>query len=120
MKSYTQLSEHKQIICDIVSRLYDIEGIDAKHIEEMVWGYFNAAQLSTNGTDDADVIEKFVDGCNRHDLTDLIIDRLFEFHFNIPYDHEKPLGPFVEMDTLKDNLFASLGKILQPKEISHQ
>lgn len=82
MQNYQKLLEHKDIICQILFNLYEVEGMDAAYIAEMVWAYFNVSQMATNGNEDVDLIAKWVDDCNCENITIHAIRNKFEDTFN--------------------------------------
>lgn len=82
------LNQHKQTICDLTNKLFEVEELEAKHISDMLFNYMNATRC-INDADDDELIEKFVDNCNRADLNILIIENEFEEVFNPIEDEEK-------------------------------
>jgi hypothetical protein len=74
------LKQQKQIICDITNRLFEVENIDADIIPNILFTYMNAVGCLTEA-EDLDLIDKFVDSCNRKDLSILLIERLFDKAF---------------------------------------
>lgn len=82
------LNQHKQTICDLTNKLFEVENLDAKHIEDMLYVFMNLTGVVDDKNDD-EVIAKFVDNCNRADLNILIIENEFEEVFNPIEDEEK-------------------------------
>ena len=75
------LTQHKQIICDITNKLFEVENLNAQHIEDFLFAYMNTVGI-IDDTDDLDIIKKFVDNCNRADINILLVEHLFEKAFN--------------------------------------
>lgn len=74
------LTKHKQLICDMTTKLYEVENIEANLIPSMLFAYMNAVGC-INDTDDFDLIDKFADSCNREDISILLVERLFDKAF---------------------------------------
>lgn len=74
------LKQHKQIICDITNKLFEVENIDADIIPSILFTYMNAVNCLTEA-EDLDLIDKFVDNCNRADISILLVERLFDETF---------------------------------------
>jgi hypothetical protein len=81
------LKQQKQIICEITNRLFEVENIDADTIPNILFQFMNAVGC-INDTDDLDLIDKFVDSCNRKDLSILLIERLFDKAF---FEQKEPI-----------------------------
>lgn len=75
------LTNHKQLICDITNKLFEVENIDADIIPNILFTYMNAVNCLTEA-EDLDLIDKFVDSCNRKDLSILLVEQLFDKAFN--------------------------------------
>ena len=74
------LNQHKQTICDLTNKLFEVEELEAKHISDMLFNYMNAVSI-INDSDDDELIEKFVDNCNFMNVTVLHIERIFDETF---------------------------------------
>ena len=77
------LKQQKQIICDITNRLFEVENIDADTIPNILLTYMTAVGC-IDDSEDTELIETFVDSCNRKDLSILLVERLFDKAFNEP------------------------------------
>ena len=75
------LTKHKQIICDITTKLFEVENIDADIIPSILFTYMNAVDCINDAQEDIDLLEKFVDNCNRADINILLVERLFDETF---------------------------------------
>ena len=75
-----KLNTNKQIICDLTTKLFEVENLDAKHIEDCLFTVMNSMRLLSEAEDEA-LIKKFVDSCNRLDISILLVERLFDETF---------------------------------------
>ena len=75
------LTKHKQIICDITTKLFEVENIDADIIPSILFTYMNAVDCINDAKEDIDLLEKFVDNCNRADINIILAERLFDETF---------------------------------------
>lgn len=80
-KTMKNLTKHKQIICDITTKLFEVENIDADIIPSILFTYMNAVDCINDAQEDIDLLEKFVDNCNRADINILLVERLFDETF---------------------------------------
>jgi len=101
------LTKHKQLICDMTTKLYEVENIEANLIPSMLFAYMNAVGC-INDTDDFDLIDKFADSCNREDISILLVERLFdkafleekEPIFEEVFNEKEVVGPYNIFETL--------------------
>lgn len=74
------LTQQKQIICDITNKLFEVENIDADIIPNILLTYMTAVGC-IDDSEDTELIETFVDNCNRQDISILLVERLFDETF---------------------------------------
>jgi len=106
-KVMKNLTKHKQLICDMTTKLYEVENIEANLIPSMLFAYMNAVGC-INDTDDFDLIDKFADSCNREDISILLVERLFdkafleekEPIFEEVFNEKEMVGPYNIFETL--------------------